>query len=104
MSKYRLQLISGSGKLIGMGHNKIMQPEINQPRVFDEHGQSGLKKAGILNLVADDLPHDMSLELRQNIISTPMKSATWECKTIRNMRQSLIQGLAKFWMVTKHTT
>ena len=51
-----------------MGHNKIMQPEINQPRVSDEHGQSGLKKAGILNLVADDLPHDMSLGLRQNII------------------------------------
>jgi len=68
MSKYRLQLISGSGKLNGMGHNKIMQPEINQPRVFDEHGQSGLKKAGILNLVVDDLPHDMLLELRQNII------------------------------------
>ena len=45
-----------------------MQPEINQPRVFDEHGQSGLKKAGILNLVSDDLPHDMLLELRQNII------------------------------------
>jgi len=86
-----------------------MQPEINQPRVSDEHGQSGLKKAGILNLIADDLPHDMSLELRQNIIRHAneiyhmgTQNNSEYATVLDSTTGELLDGNKDFWLLTNN--